>query len=76
MAEKRERIAAQEQATLEREIAVEELRLQRLRIRKETERLEGPFNSLARKTTKEKRCRGCWVAAGTAATGAEGSWDC
>ena len=55
MAEERERIAAQEQATLEREIAVEELRLQRLQIREETERLQGPFHRKAREASEEKR---------------------
>ena len=44
MQEKRERLAAQQQATLEAEIAVEELRLQRLRQRKEADRLQGPFS--------------------------------
>ena len=43
MQEKRERLAGQEQATLEAEIAVEELRLQRLRQKEEAERLQGPF---------------------------------
>ena len=46
MQEKRERLAAQEQATLEAEIALEELRLQRLRQRDEAERLQGPFARL------------------------------
>ena len=50
MQEKRERIAAQQQATLEAEIALEELRLQRLRQREEAERLEGPFHRAARDT--------------------------
>ena len=48
MQEKRERIAAQQQATLEAEIALEELRQQRLRQREEAERLEGPFRRTAR----------------------------
>ena len=57
MAEKRERIAAQEQATLDREIAVEELRLQRLRMREETERTEGPFNREARESSRDRQRR-------------------
>ena len=40
MARRREEHAAQQQATLEREIAVEELRLQKLRLREEAARLE------------------------------------
>ena len=42
MQEKRERLAAQEQATLEAEIAVEELRLQRLRQRQKGTAATGP----------------------------------
>ena len=42
IAKKREEHAAQQQATLEKEIAVKELRLQKLRLREEAARLEGP----------------------------------
>ena len=55
MQEKRERLAAQEQATLEAEIALEELRLQRLRQRDEAERLQGPFARPARDTSQRRR---------------------
>ena len=55
MQEKRERLAAQEQATLEAEIAVEELRLQRLRQKEEAERLQGPFARPARDTSQKRR---------------------
>ena len=57
MQEKRERIAAQQQATLEAEIALEELRLQRLRQREEAERLEGPFRRTARDTSRDRQRR-------------------
>ena len=57
MQEKRERIAAQQQARLEAEIALEELRLQRLRQREEAERLEGPFNRPARETSRDRQRR-------------------
>ena len=57
MQEKRERIVAQQQATLEAEIALEELRLQRLRQHEETERLEGPFNRAARETSRDRQRR-------------------
>ena len=52
--EKRERLAAQGQATLEAEIAVEELRLQRLRQRAEAQRLQGPFARPARHTLQRR----------------------
>ena len=52
MQEKRERLAAQEQATLEAEIAVEELRL---RQREEAQRLQGPFARPARDTSQRPR---------------------
>ena len=55
MQEKRERLAAQKQATLEAEIAVEELRLQRLRQREEAQRLQGPFPRPARDTLQKRR---------------------
>ena len=55
MQEKRERLAAQEQATLEAVIAVEELRLQRLRQREEAQRLQGPFARPARDTSQKRR---------------------
>ena len=55
MQEKRERLAAQEQATLEAEIVLEELRLQRLRQRDEAERLQGPFARPARDTSQTRR---------------------
>ena len=62
MQEKRERLAGQEQATLEAEIAVEELRLQRLRQKEEAERLQGPF---ARPASAETLRRpGEWPRAG------------
>ena len=57
MQEKRERIAAQQQATLEAEIAAEELRLQRLRQREEADWLEGPFNREARDTSRDRQRR-------------------
>ena len=47
MQEKRERLAAQEQATLEAEIAV--------RQREEAERLQGPFARPARDTSQKRR---------------------
>ena len=50
MQEKRERLAAQEA-----EIALEELRLQRLRQRDEAERLQGPFARPARDTSRRRR---------------------
>ena len=70
--------AAQQQATLEAEIAVEELRLQRLRMREEAERLEGPFNREARESSRDRQRRSDAeaarrVAAGTASMGEE-SW--
>ena len=80
MARRREEHAAQQQATLEREIAVEELRLQKLRLREEAERLEGPFQTQrARDTSRERAKRSDAeaarrVAAGTAATGTGESW--
>ena len=55
MQEKRERLAAQEQATLEAETAVEELRLQRLRQTEEAQRLQGPFARPARDTSQKRR---------------------
>ena len=55
MQEKRERIAAQQQATLEAEIALEELRLQRLRQREEADR--GPFRRTARDTSRDRQRR-------------------
>ena len=54
MHEKRERLAAQDQATLEAEIVVEELRLQRLRQREEAQRLQGPFARPARDTLQRR----------------------
>ena len=57
MQEKRERIAAQQQAMLEAEIAVEELRLQMLRMREEAERLEGLLNRKARDTSRDRQRR-------------------
>ena len=57
MQDKRERIAAQHQATLEAEIVLEELRLQRLRQREEAERLEGPFRRTARDTSRDRQRR-------------------
>ena len=45
MVRRREEHAAQQQATLEREIAVEELRLQKPQLREEAQRLEGPFKA-------------------------------
>ena len=58
---------------------MEELRLQSLRIREETEQLEGPFNKGARQSSQDRQKRSDAeaarrVAAGTAATGAEESW--
>ena len=55
MQKKRERLAAQGQGTLEAEIAVEELRLQRLRQREEAQRLQGPFARPARDTSQRRR---------------------
>ena len=54
---RRERIVAQQQATLEAEIALEELRLQRLPQREEAERLEGPFNRAAGETSRDRQRR-------------------
>ena len=64
MQEKRERLAAQEQATLEAEIAVEELRLQRLRQREESERLQGPIARPARDTSQTLGQLGEWPRTG------------
>ena len=71
LCEKREKIAAQEQATLEAEIAVEGL--QRLRMREEAERLEGRRlgipRAIQRRSDAEAARRvaeGTWVDVATA----------